>query len=85
MPDGLESHKLKAIDKSTLKDISTVKIDGSLGRRERIQSFVDQIGNPYCYLDDDVVVSVSYTETEASLEDRIRAYACSLNGSSTLV
>ena len=46
----------KPIDRSQLKDIRNVVIDTSQPCRERVKAFVEQIGNPYCYLDNGVVV-----------------------------
>lgn len=70
---------IKTVDRSTLKDINDVFIDATLSKEERIQSYVDQIGNPYCYLDKDVVVKISFSNTEATLEDRLRTYISSLD------
>ncbi len=64
----------RSIDKSKLQDINSVVIDPNLSKEERIQSFVSQIGNPYCYRDGDIVVGISYADTEISLEDRLKAY-----------
>lgn len=69
---------VRNVDKSTLRDISSVVIDPNQSKEERIQSFVSQIGNPYCYLDGDIVVGISYADTEISLEDRLKSYANSI-------
>jgi len=66
------------IDYGRLRDIQSVKIDPSLPRKERVKSFLEQIGDPYCYLDGGTVVSVSYADTSASLEDRLRSYVNTL-------
>ena len=66
------------IDRRHLRDIQSVKIDPSLPRRERIKSFLEQIGDPYCYLDGGTVVSVGYADTSVSLEDRLRSYVNTL-------
>ena len=43
-----EKHQVdKSIDE--LVDIRDVKLDSSLGQAERIQSFLQQIKNPYCF------------------------------------
>lgn len=61
------------IDRSKLRDINDVVIDATAPHDVRIKSFIDQIGNPYCYLDGGVIVSVSYAENDVSLQDRLRA------------
>lgn len=68
----------KAVNKSLLRDIGTVKIDMDLPQSERLKSFVSQIGNPYCYLDGDIVVSIKYADTEISLQDRLKSYVSNL-------
>lgn len=59
------------IDKNMdgLIDIRDVKLDSSLGQAERIQSFLQQIKNPYCFKVGDVIVNVAYTEGGATLND----------------
>lgn len=63
-----EKHQVdKSIDE--LVDIRDVKLDSSLGQAERIQSFLQQIKNPYCFRVRDVVVNVAYTEGGPTLND----------------
>lgn len=73
-----EKSKIQEIDRKGLKDIKDVVIDTSLPRDERVRNYVAQIGNPYCYLDGGVVVSISYANTEVSLQDRLRSYVSSM-------
>ena len=70
---------VRSIDRTELRDISSVQIDMSLPCAERIKSYVEQIGNPYCYIDDGVVVGIGYANTPVSLQERLQAYACSLD------
>lgn len=70
---------MDSIDRSKLKDIHDVKIDTSTPCKERIKSFIEQIGNPYCYLDNDVVVEIGYANTSITLHDRLLSYASSIN------
>lgn len=67
---------------SSLRDIKDVVVDTSVPRRERIRDYVAQIGNPYRYLDDGIVVEIGYTDTDVSLQDRLAAYASSLDRAS---
>ena len=75
---GIQRPDIRTVDRANLVDISSVKIDSELPKPERIKSFISQIGNPYCYLDGDVVVGISYADTDISLEDRLKSYACNL-------
>ena len=69
-------------ERSSLREIKNVVIDTSIPRKERIQDYVAQIGNPYRYLDDGIVVEIGYTDTEISLQDRLLAYANSMDRTS---
>lgn len=71
-------NKTSAVDRSSLKNIQDVIIDTTKPCAERIQSFIDQIGNPYCYLDNGVVVEIEYTDTTVSLYERLLSYAKSI-------
>ena len=75
---GAQKTDIRTVDRDSLVDIRNVKIDPGLSKQDRIKSFVNQIGNPYCYRDGDVVVGISYADTDVSLEDRLKSYACAL-------
>ena len=60
-----------------LADIQHVHIDQSEPKAERVKSFLRQIKNPYCYRYDDTVVRVSFANTGATLEDRLKQYLLS--------
>lgn len=64
---------VRTVDRSTLVDIKDVKIDTSLPEKERLVDFIRQIKNPYCYLDNGIVVKVRF-EGNKSLEDCLKHY-----------
>ena len=70
---------IRTVDRESLVDIRSVKIDQNLSKQDRIKSYINQIGNPYCYRDGDIVVGISYADTEISLEERLKSYACGLS------
>ena len=57
-----------------LVDIGSIKIDPNASVPEKLQSFINQIGNPYLYRCGKVIVKVSYTDTPYTLEDRLEQY-----------
>jgi hypothetical protein len=57
---------------SELVDIRDVKIDTSLPLEERMKSYIRQIKNPHHYKYGDITVRISFTNTDATLEDRIK-------------
>lgn len=64
----------RTADRSALKDIRNVAVDTELPKKERILDFIRQIGNPYCYRHGDYVVKITFADTDATLEDRMRSY-----------
>ncbi len=69
----------RTADRSHLKNIQDVVIDTTKPCQERIKSYVEQIGDPYCYLDDGVVVEIGYANTSVSLHDRLVSFANSMS------
>jgi hypothetical protein len=51
-----------------------VNIDKKLPKEQRLENYVRQIGNPYCYKCGEAIVKISFSETTATLEDRIENY-----------
>ena len=68
-----------ASDNGELRDIRNVVIDTTQPCSARVKAFVEQIGNPYRYLDNGVIVEVGYADTDISLQDRLSAYASSMD------
>ena len=75
----MEHATAKTVDRSLLKDIRDVVIDTSKPCKDRIKGYIEQIGNPYCYLDNGVVVEIGYANTGVSLQERLVAYASSID------
>lgn len=69
---------VRTVDPKTLVDRSQLKIDESLPREERMKQYIAQLKNPYCYLDDGVVVKVSFNDVQETIEDRLEAYIRSM-------
>ena len=51
---------LMTCDPGVLADLRDVQIDTSLPVRERMVSYLQQVGNPYLFKVDGIVVKVSY-------------------------
>lgn len=54
---------------SSLVDIREVEIDRTKPVEERMKSFVEQVKNPYLFKVGDVVVRVSYANSQSSIND----------------
>ena len=58
--DAMKAVDIRNVDKSQLVDLNTVKIDDTKPVSERVESFLQQINNPYCFKIGDVAVKVYY-------------------------
>ena len=72
--ESMKNIDLRTVDPDTLRDIRDVRINDTLPKRERILDFIRQIQNPYCYRYGKYVVKISFTDTDATLEDRMLSY-----------
>ena len=60
------------VDPRTLIDIRQVKTESNLSPQKRMEQFIQQIGNPYCYKYGDYIVKIGFEDTEDSLEERLK-------------
>ena len=72
--EGMKSIDPRTVDRSTLMQRSSVRLDPSAPREERLRDFIQQIKNPYCYLDGKTVVKISFTNTATTIEDCLENY-----------
>ena len=71
MMNAMKDIDLRKVDRSALRDRSTVRIDPDAPTEERIRAWIEQLGNPYVYLDGGVVVKLSFADKGETIEDRI--------------
>ena len=64
----------RTVDRRTLVQRSSVHVDKQAPPKERCRQFVEQIGNPYCYLDGKTVVKIRFANTMRTLTDCIHSY-----------
>lgn len=64
----------RTVDRSTLKQRKDVHVKRTGTRQERIRDYINQIGNPYCYLEGKTVVKISFADTDRTIEDCVRGY-----------
>lgn len=69
---------IHTVDRESLVDIREVQVDSRLPREQRFQNFLRQIRNPYCYRCGKMVVKVSFSDTDATLENRLEHYLATL-------
>ena len=73
MTEAMRNVDPRKVDRATLRDRSTVRIDPDAPTEERIRAWIEQLGNPYVYLDGGVVVKLSFADKGETIEDRINA------------
>lgn len=76
--EAMRNIDIRTVDPDTLVDINDIKVDTTLLREERIRDFIRQIKNPYCFRCGGTVVKISFSDTKATLEDRLESYMKSL-------
>ena len=72
--EEMKAVDIRTVDPETLVDIRDVVIDQDLPKEERIQSFVQQIRNPYCFRVGEVVVKTTFADTGVTLDERMEHY-----------
>ena len=72
----MQNVDIRTVNKDDLVDLNSVQIDGTLPIPERVNSFIQQIKNPYCFRIGDVAVKVVYKEDgptfQQNIEDALR-------------
>ena len=66
---------IRNIERDSIRQINTVKIDETAPCEQRMSSFMEQLGNKYCYADGDMVIGFAYADTEATLVYKLAVYS----------
>lgn len=64
--------EINTIDRSSLVDIKTVKIDSSLPIAKRMLRYLDQVKNPYCFRCGETPVKIRFSQTGKTLDEAIK-------------
>ncbi len=70
MQDG----DIRLIDREGLADIGGIQIDGSLPIDRRVESYLEQAGNPFFLRAGDYVIEMKYAENGRSMGDCVEEY-----------
>ena len=79
--ENLNSFKnvdIRTVDKSTLTDIRSIKINLNDSPEKKMKDYIDQIKNPYCFLCNGYAVKVEFADTDRTIEDCFSDYIESL-------
>ena len=70
---------IQTVDIQNLVDISDVKIDINMKKTDRIQNFIRDIKNPYCFRCKNTVVKVSFCSEGGSFQELLQDYFSTLS------
>ena len=76
--EQMKEADITELDRSTLVDISNIHIDSSLPAAEKMQSYLEQIVNPYCFLCGDTPVRIRFVAEDKPLKQSLFNYFLSL-------
>lgn len=79
--DDLRQMDIEAIDRNELVLIQNVKIDSDLPASLRMQRYLEQIKNPYCFLCDTVPVKIRFASDGSTLADLLSIHFSNLKNS----
>ena len=65
--------EIKNVDPDLLQDILEVKISGETAS-QRLESYMAQVGNPYCFRVGNTPVRISFKSCEETLDKKIKSY-----------
>lgn len=72
--EEMKNVDIRTVDKSTLTDIKDIKINTNKPIRDRILDFIKQANNPYCIMVDGIAVKMSFSDSNETMNDRIKTY-----------
>lgn len=65
--------KIKDVAPDLLQDILTVEVSGETAS-QRLESYLDQVGNPYCFQVGNTPVRISFKSCGETLDNKIKSY-----------
>ena len=71
--DEMRNVDPRTVDRKTLVERGSVRLDPDAGYEERLREHVRQIRNPYCYLDGGVIVKLTFQEKAPSIEEQVNS------------
>jgi len=81
MNDSIAAMKytdIKTVDKTSLVDISTVNINPKDNPEKKMQDYISQVKNPYCFLCNGYAVKLEFDNGDKTIEDCLINYINSL-------
>jgi len=70
--DEMSRIEISSIDRNSLVDIKTVKIDTSLPIAKRMVQYLEQIKNPYCFSCGETPIRIRFSDTGKTLDKAVK-------------
>lgn len=70
--EAMKNVDIMKVNPEELVDIREVNINSKLQQTRRVQDFVSQIKNPYCYKYGKYIVKIGFEDTDVTITDRLR-------------
>ena len=68
----MKNRDIRTIEQHELKELPQDAVEHGLPQEERLKNLLDKVGNPYCYLDNGVIVKLNFAPRGSStLSERI--------------
>ena len=65
---------IKDVNADDLRELSEVKLHSDLPVQERLELFLCQIGNPYCFKVNGTPVQISFSDSSKTLDEALNNY-----------
>ena len=69
--DEMQRVNIGAVAADTLADVSGLRFDNTLSRKERLAQFLSRAANPYCFCVSGVGVKIEFAEDGPTLQDTL--------------
>lgn len=70
----MKATDIRSAELEKLVDIRDISIEVNQPAAKKIQSFVEQAGNPYCYRYGEYVVKIGFSGAGVTMEERLKEY-----------
>jgi hypothetical protein len=72
--EQMKSVDIRTVDRDTLVDATGLLVDIDLPKIERMKGVKNYLGNPYCFKCGKVAVKLGYSQTTATIDDRMESF-----------
>ena len=72
--EGLKYLDMEDVSADDLQELSEVKLHSDLPVQERLELFLYQIGNPYCFKVNGTPVQISFSDGQRTLDEALNNY-----------